>query len=266
MCRIVFYIRRYLFFLALFTYGCATTIEAPVSTQKRVSPSSRATVSPGHNRGFHVVVKGDTLYSIAWRYSRDYKNIARWNGIAPPYVIYPGQVIRLKHPPGTRISPAPHDKTVTGKKQVATAAKGRDRAKGPGVAVHRKSLPAGKIKWQWPTHGKLVKLNSPTSKKGVNISGKMGQAIKAAAAGNVVYSGSGLLGYGKLIIIKHNDTYLSAYAHNSVLFVKEGARVTLGQKIATMGRGSNGKPVLHFEIRRDGKPVDPLTRLPRKRS
>jgi len=122
------------------------------------------------------------------------------------------------------------------------------------------------IKWRWPTRGTLVKLNSPTLQKGVNITGRTGQAILAAAGGDVVYSGSGLLGYGKLIIIKHNDVYLSAYAHNEEILVQEGTRVSSGQKIATMGKDSDQRPLLHFEIRKEGKPVDPLKHLPEQQS
>ena len=123
-----------------------------------------------------------------------------------------------------------------------------------------------KLVWQWPTLGKIVKLDSPIAKKGMNIEGKAGQPIKAAESGEVVYSGSGLLGYGKLIIIKHNEVFLSAYAHNNDILVKEGESVSTGQKIATMGRGNYSKPILHFEIRIDGKPVDPLKHLPSKPS
>lgn len=123
------------------------------------------------------------------------------------------------------------------------------------------------IHWQWPTTGKLVTRYSPSDgKKGLDIQGKIGQPIKAAAAGKVVYSGNGLIGYGNLIIVKHSDTYLSAYGHNRRLLVKEGAMVKQGEKIAEMGDSGKEGVMLHFEIRRDGKPVDPLGYLPKNGS
>jgi lipoprotein NlpD len=226
------------------------------------------------NAEYHVVKSGDTLYSIAWRYSKDYKAVASWNRIPSPYTIYPGQIVRLKPSPnktasaapakkkGTplqtetvkKIPPKPTTKTTTTEKKTAVAAKPANSA----------PLPSGAVKWNWPTAGKVVKSNSPTSKKGIDISGVSGQTIKAAATGDVVYSGSGLFGYGKLIIIKHNETYLSAYAYNSKLLVKEGDRVRAGQPISYMGQDHNGRTVLHFEIRKNGQPINPVTYLPRK--
>jgi len=219
------------------------------------------------------VQKGETLYSIAWGYGLDYKDVARWNGIYPPFTIFPGQALNL----ATRKSgaqPAPTAKSgqqeITRPRPTESKEISEPAANKTGEITRQSSpvpapLPAGNPAWQWPTRGRLLRDNSPTSEKGVNISGKHGQEIKAAANGEVVYSGSGLLGYGKLIIIKHNEIYLSAYAHNSHIFVKEGERVAVGQKIATMGLVSNGKPVLHFEIRKNGKPVDPLKFLPANR-
>ena len=124
-------------------------------------------------------------------------------------------------------------------------------------------LSSGKIKWFWPTRGKIVKSDSPTSKKGVDISGSSGQPVKAAAEGKIVYSGSGLVGYGKLIIIKHNDKFLSAYAYNSDLLVNEGDIVKAGQKISEMGQDQSGRNILHFEIRLNGNPINPLKYLPK---
>lgn len=218
--------------------------------------------------GFHVVEKGDTLYSIAWRYDFDFKSVARWNQINPPHTIFPGQIIRLKPPlskKGESLKPAPAAKKITPKQRPKATP-----AKKPTVTAKKKTKPQpvlskGPVKWTWPAAGKLVKSNSPTSKKGIDISGKAGQLIKAAGAGEVVYSGSGLLGYGKLIIIKHSETYLSAYAYNSKLLVKEGDRVNAGQGISEMGKDHTGRNILHFEIRKNGKPVSPRQYLPRKR-
>ncbi|MEE8321815.1 MAG: peptidoglycan DD-metalloendopeptidase family protein [Gammaproteobacteria bacterium] len=274
-------IRSYLFpGLLLFVTGCATIVEAPVSNREKqpqttTKPPVAADIklqtqimdknSSRPGAGYHIVVKGDTLYSIAWRYDHDYRDIANWNEIISPYVIYPGQLIRLKPVPWKKkkppeAEPAPRKTEVKKAKKIATAPKQTLKP------AKKTSLSAGPIKWRWPTSGKLLKSDTPTSKKGIDITGKIGQQVKAAADGNVVYSGSGLLGYGRLIIIKHNDTYLSAYAYNSKLLVKEGDKVITGQKIATMGQGNNGRAMLHFEIRKDGKPTNPLKILPAKRT
>jgi len=245
---------------------------APTTTQRSTKQQAKtAPKSISKDKAYHIVTKGDTLYSIAWRYSFDYKEIASWNQINLPYTIYPGQFVRLKPIPKKKSTPLKLDPAT--KKTPAKAALGKtpkpDQKK-TNVAAKTKpesklELPKGPIKWSWPTKGKLVKSKSPTSKKGIDISGSPGQTIKAAAGGEVVYSGSGLLGYGKLIIIKHSDTYLSAYAYNSKLLVKEGDRVTIGQYISKMGQDHTGQSVLHFEIRLHGKPVSPIKYLPKKR-
>lgn len=245
----------------------------PTTTQHRSQSQQSKPAPKSTNKdksGYHIVTKGDTLYSIAWRYNFDYKAIASWNRINSPYTIYPGQFIRLK--PNLKKKAVPlKSETVVKKAPVKVApAKTPKPIQKKTTRVVKKTQPKpalakGPVNWSWPTTGKLVKSNSPTSKKGIDISGASGQTIKAAAAGEVVYSGSGLLGYGKLIIIKHNETYLSAYAYNSKLLVKEGDRVTAGQKISKMGQDHTGRTVLHFEIRQNGKPVNPTRHLPKKR-
>jgi len=248
--------------------ACAT-VEAPVSTRdKTQTPAEIPVTSTGEvttrGKGFHTVDKGDTLYSIAWRYGLDYKELAAWNRIRSPYLIYPGQMLRLKRanrqPRQRALQPGP----IVNKKAVKSA---HGKPVGENVQTPEKtdrpSTQSGVIHWQWPTRGRLLKSASPTSKKGIGISGEIGQKVVAAAGGEVVYSGNGFLGYGKLIIIKHSEIYLSAYAHNNKLIVNEGDKVKAGQQIATMGLDSKGAPALHFEIRKNGKPVNPLHRLPR---
>ena len=241
---------------------------------KSITSNSGVTSTESDNKksSHHIVVSGDTLYSISWNYNLDYKAVARWNAIKAPYVFYPGQSLRLiAH---TRKEEAqkkavvkktvPPDKKDKGKKTVVKKSETVKKGTKRGETEKREPVKsARKINWQWPTTGKLVKSSSPISKKGLDIAGKKGQLIKASASGNVVYSGSGLLGYGRLIIIKHNETYLSAYAHNSVLMVKEGDSVSSGQQIARMGQDGNGQVLLHFEIRKNGNPVDPATYLPK---
>ena len=225
-----------------------------------------------------MVRKGDTLYAIAWNYGLDFRDLASWNSINPPYVIYPGQQLVLMA--GTTpqrkaaasqehigLTPGP---VVVKKKPAAAAPPGVKSAGDEAAAPAPAPLPApavapatpATLTWQWPARGNLVKQDTPIAKNGINISGARGQQIHASAPGEVVYSGSGLLGYGRLIIIKHNDLFLSAYANNSELLVQEGDRVQGGQQIASMGETPNGQAFLHFEIRKNGQPVDPLKYLP----
>jgi lipoprotein NlpD len=263
-------------FVISICYGCASTINAPVDSRIKVPANdTSASYSQGNvnisskkQGDYHVVVKGDTLYSIAWRYGHDYRTLAKWNDISGNYLIYPGQFLRLKADTRKAI-PLDTGPIISKKKINRTSSTKIDSSKR--ISTNRVSKNLGKpssekIKWGWPTKGKLVKLNTPTSKKGVDIAGRAGQKVNAAADGDVVYSGGGLLGYGKLIIIKHNETFLSAYAHNEKLLAKEGEKVKAGQQIATMGLGNKGQPILHFEIRKDGSPVNPLQHLPKSNS
>jgi len=190
----------------------------------------------------HIVRRGETLFSIAWRYGKDPADVSRWNRLGDGSLIYPGQVIRLTPP--------------SGRAGTSTQAKNKE----PLPKIPAQPPPP----WMWPTSGRInVEFGGkPGSGTGVLINGKAGQSIVAAASGRVVYAGGGLIGYGQLIILKHNDTYLSAYGHNAKLLVKEGQTVTKGQRIATMGEGPERKPRLHFEIRRNGKPVNPRQYLP----
>jgi lipoprotein NlpD len=192
----------------------------------------------------HIVRKGETLYSIAWRYGKDPADVASWNRLGDGSLIFPGQVLRLSSPTG---SPK-------------TSGQKRTAGKQPLPSIPAQPPP----EWKWPTSGRInVEFGGkPGSGTGVLIDGKSGQPIVAAASGRVVYAGGGLIGYGQLIILKHNDTYLSAYGYNARLLVKEGQTVNKGQRIATMGEGPERKPRLHFEIRRNGKPVNPRQYLP----
>ena len=189
----------------------------------------------------HIVRRGETLFSISWRYGKDPDDVARWNQLGDGSLIYPGQVIRLTPSSGT-------------------ASRSSKPSTKPLPQIPAQPAP----KWSWPTAGRInVEFGAkPGTGTGVLINGKIGQPIVAAASGRVVYAGSGLIGYGQLIILKHNETYLSAYGYTASLLVKEGQEVKKGQKIATMGEGPERKPRLHFEIRRNGKPVNPRPFLP----
>ncbi|MCH9692896.1 MAG: peptidoglycan DD-metalloendopeptidase family protein [Gammaproteobacteria bacterium] len=194
----------------------------------------------------HIVRKGETLFSIAWRYGKRPEDIARWNRLGDGSLIHPGQRLALNGP------------AATGSTRATRSSQRRDPKPLPSIPAQPPP------KWSWPTSGRInVEFGAkPGTGTGVLINGRTGQAIQAVASGRVVYAGGGLIGYGKLIIIKHNDTYLSAYGYNASLLVKEGDQIKKGQKIATMGEGPERKPRLHFEIRRNGKPVNPRQYLP----
>jgi lipoprotein NlpD len=199
--------------------------------------------------GHYTVRAGDTLYSIAFRYGLDHSDLARWNGLGDGSLIHPGKVLRL----APAAQPAPSGGAV------ASSAKPAARAPAPATSPAKPADPVPA--WQWPTRGPIVETfaaGTQVHRSGILISGQRGQPVVAAAAGQVVYSGSGLKGYGKLIIIQHNETYLTAYGHNSALLVAEGDNVERGERIASMGETPGRLPRLHFEIRRRGDPIDPV--------
>ncbi len=225
-----------------------------------VKPGSKHTYSKQQQVVTHHRVKaGETLYSIAFAYGRDYRDLARWNRINVPYTIFPGQKLR--------VIPIRADRQKTAKKAVQPRTGHSKKL----LSGKRKPATSGgaakKLVWHWPSDGKVVRtfmLRDP-GRRGIDIAGRKGQAVRAAAAGRVVYVGNVLRGYGNLIIIKHNDTYFSAYAHTEGVVVKDKERVKLGQHIADMGTTGTNKTKLHFEIRRNGKPVNPLRYLPKRR-
>ena len=188
----------------------------------------------------HIVRSGETLYSIAFRYGKSPDDLSRWNRLGDGSLIYPGQVLRLTGSSGSNSR---------------TASRASSPPPKPLPSIPDQPAP----RWKWPTSGRIdVEFGAkPGPGTGVLINGKSGQPIVAAASGRVVYAGSGLIGYGQLIILKHNETYLSAYGYTSSLLVKEGQDVKKGQRIATMGEGPERKQRLPFEIRRNGKPVNP---------
>ncbi|HET7369760.1 MAG TPA: peptidoglycan DD-metalloendopeptidase family protein [Gammaproteobacteria bacterium] len=206
----------------------------------------------------YVVQRGDTLYSIAWHFDLDYRDLARWNDIGPPYRIYPGDKLVLN--PGK----ASYARSRSAPARSAPVANNKPAPTRHPAPVNDEYAGKKVSGWSWPAEGSVVSHFDPDkiTAKGINIGGQFGEPVRAAAGGRVVYSGSGLAGYGELIIIKHNNHYLSAYAHNRERLVQEGDEVKAGDKIATMGHGNNGEALLHFEIRYDGKPVDPLDYLP----
>ncbi len=203
--------------------------------------------------GWYLVKPTDTLYSVAWRYGLDFQQLALWNNISEPYVINPGQQLVLIEP----------DKLPT--KAESRGAKTGNSLKKQAVIVKPLAPSYNQaIRWRWPVKGSVLNRFSikDLDRRGIDIAGKIGQPVYAVAAGKVVYSGSGISGLGNLVIVKHDNTYLSAYAYNSNILVQEGSLVKTGAHIADMGNGKNNKPMLHFQIRKKGKPVDPLHFLP----
>lgn len=254
--------------------------------------------------GRYRVRQGDTLYSIAFNYGLDWKDVARWNNVSRPYTIFPGQELRLTPSAARRTgstttttraagtaprattrpadipdasrsadssadtaSETPQTATETSPAQT-TPKTGSDTPPPATPPVRTPAVSAGPLgdpeNWLWPTEGRVISRfdGSDPSRKGINISGSEGQPIVASADGDVVYSGNGLIGFGELIIIKHSDSMLTAYAHNRRRLVQEGERVLAGSQIAEMGQNHQEQAMLHFELRVDGKPVDPLRYLP----
>jgi lipoprotein NlpD len=212
----------------------------------------------------YTVKRGDTLYSIAWRHRLEYQDLARWNGIGRDYVIHPGQKLRM-YPPARSASRAAASRA-SGPVAGTPKPQSRQKSPPPPKSTPKPPLPQGPpVQWQWPVNGGTATLTSrPNGGEGLTIAGRLGEEIRSAGAGRVVYTGSGLLGYGQLIIVKHSETYLSAYGHLQSVLTKEGETVSAGQRIATMGAGPQGSPMLYFEIRINGSPRNPLVLLPQR--
>lgn len=224
--------------------------------------------------GRHVVQSGETLYSIAWRYGRDYRELGSANGIGPPWHLRAGQVLRLDLR-GSATSSSQSTRTTSSvrpSRQATVRVPKPDTSSKPDVTrapdratpLASQTQTVARINWRWPHIGTVIAGYSSSGKvnKGVDIAGKPGDAVRAAASGNVVYAGNGLLGYGNLIIVNHSERYLSAYAHNRKILVQEGEDVKAGQVIAELGSSGAERPMLHFEIRKNGNPVDPAHYLP----
>lgn len=211
----------------------------------RVAPIEERHAAPPRLIDYHIVAPGETVYSIAWRYGLDYRRLARANGLGSAFRIRSGQRLTLD---------------LSGQSPPIAA-----RKRSPGAASPVPARPsAAPFRWIWPARGPvMVRFGSgAVPHKGIDIRGELGEPVLAAGAGTVVYAGSGLVGYGNLVIVKHNDRYLSAYGHNSRLLVAEGQYIKGGDRIADIGDSGTDRPKLHFEVRLDGRPVDPVEVLP----
>jgi len=274
---------------------------APTAANKNPRPHPPAPPAPSTDepkadaRGSYTVRKGDTLLKIALDFGQNYRDIVAWNNLADPDDIKVGQVLRVTPPdrggnnnglagtnpitlPGIDKPAAPPKKTAPrGDKKPYTEGNLADaKDDTPGVNPKAVERPSGglatgsvvtanddeKLSWMWPSNGRIIATFDDGKSKGIDIAGRLGQQVMAASPGKVMYAGSGIRGYGNLVIVKHSNTLLSAYAHNRAILVKEGESVAKGQAIAEMGDSDADTVKLHFEIRLLGKPVDPSKYLP----
>ena len=275
--------------------GCSTTsrqapiVERPVAhAPVRPAPARAEEPAKQDERGMYTVRKGDTLLRIAFDFGQNYRDLVTWNNLANPDDIKVGQVLRVTGPEGERTAniqtqPVPMPPSSTPPRKTDPRADKKPYSEGavadtrPGgtsapattapVVTPPVTAPAGaadeaRLSWMWPTDGRVVATFDDGRNKGLDIAGKMGQQVVAAGAGKVMYAGSGIRGYGNLVIVKHSNSLLSAYAHNRKIVVKEGDNVGKGQLIAEMGDSDADAVKLHFEIRQQGKPVDPTRFLP----
>ncbi|MDG3063898.1 peptidoglycan DD-metalloendopeptidase family protein [Thauera mechernichensis] len=263
--------------------GCASKVTAPVRDGSGVvAPAAPVGGVPAQPQGLHTVRQGETLLAIARQYGVTLPELVSWNGITDPNQLRVGQTL-LVAPPGTvtaAVTPVPSP--TTGAIATPVPPSGADAGvvplkqepvggrvtiaepvvPPPAPTVAPPAGPAVSGQWRWPANGAILAGFNEATNKGVDIAGRVGDPVHAAASGKVVYAGSGLRGYGKLIVIKHNQEYNSVYAHNDKLLVKEDDEVVQGQKIAELGSSEADRPKLHFEIRKQGKAVDPMGYLP----
>ena len=236
----------------------AAGAETPAASPAQGGAASR----PAPAQATYSVVSGDTLFSIAWRFRLQVKELAAWNNLGDGSLIFVGQRLRLTPPPGQQGSAA------AGSRPAAPRASPPPRAPASGRSrtASGSRAAAGGGNWRWPAEGRVDARGARvrTGDYGVRIMGQRGQNIRAADGGKVMYAGAGLKAYGLLVIVQHSPEWLSAYGHNERILVSEGDEVAAGQAIATMGIGPANTAMLHFEIRRNGKPVEPIRLLPRR--
>lgn len=253
-------------------FSALEPISRPIGQKKQpAEAASPSYVREGKTPTHYLVKPGDTLYSIAFRYGLDYKKLAYANNIDSQYRIYEGHTLLLKEaqPPKTTVS-SPHSNSA---KKTSNATHSRRKTENQNTTsqnvdkpkVASESTVTAKNTWKWPHYGKIVRTfsSSTSGNRGIDMQGRIGDAVSAATNGVVVYAGNGLPGYGNLVILEHSNGLLSAYAFNEKILVKEDEKVSTGQKIATMGKLGD-QPGLHFEIRQNGKPINPLNFLPKR--
>lgn len=259
-------------------WSCIAALVAVIVIAGCTSAVRWETPGDGYQGEYHTVMRGDTLYSIAFRHQLDYRKLARWNDVGAGYLIHPGQRLQLFAPAGvssgprsTASAPSARPPATASRPPASTPSPGTSSGKPPSTPQSgpRTASPTVVVgdpvadgAWRWPARGPVVRAFSARY-KGIDIAGEVGDPVTATADGTVVYAGSALKGYGLLVIVKHSETQLSAYGHNRRIVVEEGQRVRAGERLAEMGLGPERKPLVHFEIRINGKPVDPVGRLPK---
>ncbi|MGI4716822.1 MAG: peptidoglycan DD-metalloendopeptidase family protein [Janthinobacterium lividum] len=262
----------------------------PAKSQARPAAPSRAEEPKQDEKGMYTVRRGDTLLRIALDFGQNYRDLVAWNNLADPDDIKVGQSLRVTPPErgertaNVQTQPVPMPPPATPPRKTAPRADKQPYSEGTVAATGTPAAPAApapaapaagittgatvtanddeKLSWMWPADGRIVATFDEGRNKGIDIAGRAGQAVVAAGAGKVMYAGSGIRGYGNLVIVKHSNSLLSAYAHNRKIVVKEGDNVAKGQQIAEMGDSDADSVKLHFEIRQQGKPVDPSRFLP----
>jgi lipoprotein NlpD len=210
--------------------------------------------------GYYEVQAGDNLFRIGRNFGRSVADLARWNGLADPYIIEIGDVLRVA--PAGSSATAAGSMGNTGNGATTGANSSSNPAPGNPTGSSSPAMPDTGLNWAWPNNGPLLQGFDAAKNKGIDLAGKAGDTVLAAADGSVVYAGSALRGYGNLVIIKHSSTFVTAYAHNQTILVKDGQSVKRGQKIAEMGQTEADRVKLHFEIRKNSNPVDPMQYLP----
>ncbi len=242
-----------IFLLSMAAGACSGPLNTPVINKSpdRVIPEA------------YEVRTGDSIYNIAWAFGVDHLDLIKWNRLKRPYRVAPGQIVRLQEPTAKTVALDPEIE----QSKIATALPQKqpvqpEPAAPPSTTAPKVGFSSVPGKWNWPAEGRLTGKFIPSKgRNGIQISGSEGSAVKASADGEVVYIGEGIRGYGKLVIVKHSEQFLSAYAHNKEIVVSEGQRVKSGEQIARMGNTGAPSTMLHFEIRKDSVPVDPLKYL-----
>lgn len=230
--------------------------QAPSIDSKSLPGLTGANANNAGKPGYYTVKPGDTIMQVGRNTGQNWRDVARWSNLENPNQIEVGQVLRVTPPDGN--GGVAVSSPVNSGAGAVTTTKPAPVVATPSAPI----VPEDDIAWMWPSNGALIAGFDEVKNKGLKIAGKLGDPVLASADGRVVYAGSGLRGYGNLVILKHNETYLTAYAHNQTLLVKEDQTVKKGQRIADMGNSDADKVMLHFEVRRQGKPVDPAKYLP----